>query len=71
MKIKVSVREAGRGLTLGSGSGPGLGRGLVLVIVGVLHLLAAVGQVAQDAHAVLHALVIVGGALDGRLDDGE
>ena len=46
-------------LTLGCGGGSRLGGGLVLVVVGVLHLLAAVGEVAQDADAVLHALVVV------------
>lgn len=47
---------------------PVLHRGLdrVLVVVRVLHLLAAVAQVPQDAHAVLHDLVADVGLLDRR-----
>ena len=46
-------------------------RQLTFVIVGVLHLLGAVGEVAEHAHGVLDALVVDIGALDGVADQVE
>ena len=53
----------------GLSSGPGFSNGQAfLVVVWVLDFLCPVGEVPEDADAVLHALVVDVGLLDGLLD---
>lgn len=55
-------------VTFGLHARPALRGQRMLVVVGIFHLLTPVRQVAQDAHAVLDALVADVGLVDGRLD---
>lgn len=66
-------KERGQALTFGGRGYPVLNRRLdrMFVVIRILHLLATIAQVSQDAHAILHYLVPDVRFLDGGSDHVE